>query len=531
MSQEKGDLPYGTIVNSRNQADVPSGCENTRARPHRRILLVTLTIAVILSLISKSVFVWRQFPFDSAPVNSQVGKAKCAQVDPLFPSQKSDKLHDMEKLLSSDEFEKASIKRLSGAVQIPTQSYDDMGEIGEDKRWDVMYDFESYLRKIFPSTFSKLSVELVNTHGIVITWNGTDSELKPTLLMAHQDVVPVADSTVGAWTHPPFSGFYDGKYIWGRGSNDCKNQLIGIMEAVELLLAADYVPKRTLVLSFGFDEEIKGGEGAAKLAPFLIDRYGKDGVAAIVDEGSAIGYNWGQATAVPGVGEKGYIDVEITIRMPGGHSSIPSPHTSIGVVSELVTLIEAHPYDPYLANNNPYLSILYCGAEHSPEFPNSLRKALKKADKQPVCKKSKDHLAHEAAKAGPAVRYLFQTSQAADIINGGVKNNALPERTTVLVNHRVNIGESYKDVQEKLTNLAKGIANKHNLTLHAFDGVEEPSSIILSSGDAVLEPAPVTPTEVDKVTPYSILSGTVRALYGTNITVAPGLMTGNTDTK
>jgi Gly-Xaa carboxypeptidase len=43
--------------------------------------------------------------------------------------------------------------------------------------------------------------------------------------------------------------------------------------------------------------------------------------------------------------------------------------------------------------------------------------------------------------------------------------------------------------------------------------------------------APVTPTDVDVVSPYAVLAGTVRAVYGEDIVVAPGIMTGNTDTR
>ena len=78
------------------------------------------------------------------------------------------------------------------------------------------------------------------------------------------------------------------------------------METAELLLEAGFEPKRSIVLSFGFDEEISGHEGAGHLAPFLIDRYGKDGIAAIVDEGSFFSEVWGSTVAAPGTGEKGY---------------------------------------------------------------------------------------------------------------------------------------------------------------------------------------------------------------------------------
>ena len=69
------------------------------------------------------------------------------------------------------------------------------------------------------------------------------------------DVVPVNPDTVDEWTHPPYSGYFDGtcdnhsqelleasqitripigEFIWGRGSSDDKSGLIGIMWAHKL---------------------------------------------------------------------------------------------------------------------------------------------------------------------------------------------------------------------------------------------------------------------------------------------------------
>ena len=489
-------------------------------------LLIFAIYFLIPSLLPDSTHRLLPYPSFKKPTGPQ-----CLQPAPLLPVPGDANLDRMYDYLSTPAFRNASIIRLSGAVRIDTQSFDDMGKIGEDKRWDTMYDFHGYLMATFPRVHEKLKVEKVNTHGLIYTWQGSDSELKPTLLMAHQDVVPVPDSTLDAWTHPPFEGVYDGQYIWGRGASDCKNQLIAAMETVELLLDAGYKPKRTIVLSFGFDEEISGREGAGHLAPFLLDRYGKDGVAAIVDEGATFEKVWGTTFAKPGVGEKGYTDVHITVRMPGGHSSIPSDHTSIGVLSELITLIEAHPYKTYLRDNNPYLGQLQCGAEHSPNFPHKLKKLLGKHSSS-TCKAKPDALANEAAKAGPAVRYLMQTSQAADVINGGVKVNALPERTSAIINHRINIGEEPKTVWDHVTALAKPVAEKHNLTLNAFNGkIEAPLSITLWPSETTLDVAPITPTDTTSITPYYILAGTTRGLYGEDIIVAPGIMTGNTDTR
>jgi len=454
---------------------------------------------------------------------------RCPQVEPLVPSRSTKELENMWDYLNSETFLNKSTERLSGAVQIPTQSFDDMGDVGVDPRFDIYYSFSDYLAKSFPSVHNTLQLEKINTHGLLYTWSGTNPKLKPTVFMAHQDVVPVPDSTVSQWTHPPFSGYYDGKFIWGRGSSDCKNQLMGILEAVEALVNAGFTPQRTLILSFGFDEEISGQRGAKSLADSLIKKYGHGGAAIIVDEGAANLQNWGASWAVPGVGEKGFVDVDIIVRMPGGHSSIPPLHNGIGVASELIALIETHPLEPSLDDENPYLSLLYCGAEHAPDFPHKLKKLLHKRSQKHRTSSKKDKLAIEAAKAGLDIRYLFTTSQAVDIINGGVKTNALPERTQFTVNYRINVGSSSKEVFKHITVLAAQVAQKHNLTLTPFNGTESPSSITLSARDTMLEPAPVTPTSSN--TPFSILSGTTRALYGKELLVAPGIMTGNTDTR
>jgi Gly-Xaa carboxypeptidase len=465
---------------------------------------------------------------------------RCPQVAPLFPSKDSKELDAMQTYLESEDFKSIAIERLSGAVQIPTQSYDDMGEVGKDPRWELFYEFAEYLEKTFPLVHASLTLEKINTHGLLYTWAGKDHTLKPNLLMAHQDVVPVPDSTVKQWTHPPFSGHFDGKFVWGRGASDCKNQLVGILSAVEALISADFTPRRTLILSFGFDEEISGGEGAKQLSDYLLSKLGHNSIAAIIDEGAVNVESWGANFALPGVAEKGYVDVDIVVRMPGGHSSIPPLHNGIGVASELIMLIETNPYEPHLYDENPYLGLLNCGAEHAPHFPHKLGKLLaKRASQSTICSKKskKDALAVEAAKAGPEIKYLFTSSVAVDIIHGGVKNNALPERTQITVNHRINVGSSSSVIKKHIASLAAEVAHKHNLTLHAFNGTETPSSITLSHRDTLLEPAPVTPTSLHvssnttRLTPFNVLSGTTRALYGKELLVSPGIMTGNTDTR
>ena len=52
--------------------------------------------------------------------------------------------------ISSEGFFDKSLKRMQGAVQIPTESFDDMGKVGDDDRWDIFHVFHKYLNETFP---------------------------------------------------------------------------------------------------------------------------------------------------------------------------------------------------------------------------------------------------------------------------------------------------------------------------------------------------------------------------------------------
>ena len=74
----------------------------------------------------------------------------------------------------------------------------------------------------FPHVYSSplVKCEVVNNYSLLYTVKGSDSSLKPYLLISHLDVVPVTDQT---WDVPPFSGLVKDGYIWGRGTLDVKN--------------------------------------------------------------------------------------------------------------------------------------------------------------------------------------------------------------------------------------------------------------------------------------------------------------------
>jgi len=250
----------------------------------------------------------------------------------------------------------------------------------------------------------------VNRLGLVYSIEGTSKSLKPLMLTAHQDVVPVADDST--WLHPPFSAHFDGTWLWGRGASDDKNSLTALMSAMEALLSrARWKPRRTIVLAFGFDEESSGAKGAGSIGPYLERRYGKRSMAMILDEG---GLGLQQLDnvlyAFPGVTEKGHIDVWYELHVQGGHSSLPFPHTGIGIVSEIVTTLEANPYSPKMIKGGPVHNHFVCQARYSPDADPKVTKLVRNGDL--------DKLTRELVTVDRSTHFRLQTSQSVDIIEG-----------------------------------------------------------------------------------------------------------------
>lgn len=146
------------------------------------------------------------------------------------------------------------IEHLAGMVRIPTVSNAELAKMDFTK-FDQLH---AYLKESYPLIHEKLTLEIVGKAGLLYHWKGTGSEKAPLVLMAHQDVVPEGDP--GLWKYPPYAGIVAEGKLWGRGTTDCKCNLMSVMEAVEHLLGEGYTPDYDIYLAFGYNEEVMGGE-------------------------------------------------------------------------------------------------------------------------------------------------------------------------------------------------------------------------------------------------------------------------------
>ncbi len=89
-------------------------------------------------------------------------------------------------------------------------------------------------------------------------------------------------------------------------------------------------------------------------------------------------------------------------------------------MSLLLAELEANPFLPHLDPAGPQLKYLTCMSDHAAEMPKKLKSAVRNPKKWPA-------LAKQLAESDRRVNSMLATTQAIDIVKGGVKVNALPE--------------------------------------------------------------------------------------------------------
>ena len=358
----------------------------------------------------------------------------------------------------------------------------------------------AYLEDTFPGVHAALTREVVADYSLLYTWKGQKQDLEPILLMAHLDVVPVEPGTEDDWTYPAFAGRIAEGFVWGRGAMDFKVAVTGILEAVELLLGQGFQPRRTIYFAFGHDEEIGGKNGAARVAALLGSRGVKP--AFVLDEGLSITEGIVPEIIKPvafiGIAEKGYLSLELTVETEGGHSSMPSKETAIGILSTAIHRLERNPF-PAKFEGPARRMFEYLAPEMS--FPMRFASAnlwLLQG------------LVKRQFSAKPSSNAVIRTTTAPTIFDAGVKENVLPMKARAVVNFRILNGNNISGVID-----------------HVRQTVDDSRVQVKPIGKIQSEPSPVSDMHSSG---FDILQRTIRQVFPGMI-VAPGTVIGATDSR
>jgi carboxypeptidase PM20D1 len=393
--------------------------------------------------------------------------------------------------------EAAIVERFAASIRIPTLSHQDPA----DDDPEVFRAFREHLERSFPSLHASLRRELVADRTLLYTWPGRDASLAPAVLMAHQDVVPVEPGTEDAWEQAPFSGAIADGFVWGRGTLDTKAKLVAVCEAVDRLAREGFQPTRTTYLVFGHDEEVGGRQGALE----VVKRFQAQGTRFewVLDEGGVIGEGLVPGVTKPvaliGIAEKGYATLALTATAEGGHSSMPPPQTSIGILAAAIGRLEAHPFPAAVrgATRQFFAAI-------APEMAQPLRLAVANADLlEPVLLR--------VLSRSPRSNATIRTTTAVTMIDAGVKENALPASARAIANFRILPGETVASVVAYV----RGVVADPRVAVEVL------------AGSSALDPSPESRVDTES---FALLSRTIRELHP-EVVVAPNLVLGGTDAR
>jgi carboxypeptidase PM20D1 len=387
-------------------------------------------------------------------------------------------------------------ERLAGSLRIRTISSEDPAAF-DAAAFGALH---VYLQSAFPRVHAQLRREIVGTHSLLYTWQGRDSSLDPILLLGHLDVVPVEPGTEGNWQQDPFGGEIADGFIWGRGAIDNKSAVIGTLEAVEMLLGEGFQPRRTVYLAYGHDEEVGGAAGAREIATLLKSR-GVE-LAMVLDEGGVIGKGIlpgiSEPVALVGIAEKGFVSIELTTRVAGGHSSLPPRQSAVGILSAAVARLEQTPMKTRL--EGPTRELL---DRIGPHFPTIQRAVFANLWLTAP-------LVLHRLEGSPTTNAMVRTTTAPTIFQAGTKDNVLPSYARAVINFRILPGDTVATVIE-----------------HVRRAVDDSRVEVKNVGRFTAEPSPVSSTDSET---FRTLERTIRSVVP-DVLVAPYLVVVVTDAR
>ncbi|CAH1249078.1 PM20D1 [Branchiostoma lanceolatum] len=448
------------------------------ARGIRRFLSVALKVLALMLALVLMIVVIRTVTFPSY----QTSPPECKVTDPDF--------------IPADE---ERLARFTSAIQFQTVSYE--RGVGTPQE---LAKFVHFIQKSFPTVHGSPMVrrDVVGNYSLLYRVEGSDASLQPYMLASHLDVVPITEEA--NWEAPPFSGQVKDGYIYGRGTIDTKHTLMGSLEALEFLLSSGHQPKRTLYLAFGHDEETHGVFGAKVISKVLQQR-GEE-IVFILDEGTMVVDDFfpgvSKPVALVSVSEKGSLHVKLKVQAEGGHGSMPTKESAIGILARAAKKLEDNPH-PNMFGTGPEARMLeYVATEMT--LPYRM-------------------LSSNLWLFSPLVGWLLsqtpqgnayaRTTTALTRFTAGNKDNVISPEAEAIVDHRIHPMQTAEEVLE----FDRKVINDARVVLDVKDS------------SSVFPPSPISPHGKDSPT-YAVLQKTIQQIFPDAL-VTPTFMVANTDTR
>lgn len=273
---------------------------------------------------------------------------------------------------------------------------------------------------------------------LVVRYRGSGRR-KPILLIGHLDVV---EARRADWVLDPFTLTERDGHFYGRGTLDMKNGAAAWVAALLRMKQEGIVPAGDYILALTAGEE--GGGGYNGIQWLLANRrdlldveyvLNPDAGGGELRDGKPIALNVQAA-------EKVFHSVHLTVRNPGGHSSLPSKDNAINRLAAALGRVAAHDF-PMKTNA---VSRAYF-ARTAALSKGAIAAEMRAVGATPTPDRA---AATRLAARSPFYNALLRTTCIATLIEGGHAVNALPQRAEATVNCRILPGEDVVEVERTI---------------------------------------------------------------------------------
>ena len=262
-------------------------------------------------------------------------------------------------------------------------------------------------------------------------------DASPLLLYGHVDVVPVTDQE---WTHDPFEAVVEDGFVWGRGTLDMKSGVAMFLATFLRVATEDEQPPGDVVFLAVSDEESGGDDGLG----WLVDEHPE----LFEDIEHAIGEFGGFNLDIAGVetypiqvNEKQVCWLEATFRGNSGHASFPTSDTAMGKMARFVDAVDSQRLPVHVTP--PAERMFEALASAVPEAQAEQFRGLLDPERT-------DEVLDAMGEDGRLFDALVHNTANPTIVEGGDKENVIPEAVTVFLDCRLLPGQEPDDVMAEL---------------------------------------------------------------------------------
>jgi carboxypeptidase PM20D1 len=202
--------------------------------------------------------------------------------------------------------------------------------------------------------------------------------------------------------------------------------------------------------------------------------------------------------ALVGTAEKGYLSLRLTAKGEEGHSSMPPRRTSVGILAQAITRVEAAPMPARLDGaTRAMLETL------APAMPVAQRAAIANLWlTRPLLLSRLD--------GTPSGNATIRTTTAPTMLQGSTKDNVMPGTASAVVNFRLLPGDRIADVLR-----------------HVREAIDDERVTVDTLAGLAVEPSPTSPTDNDG---FRAIAAAIRGTWPT-ARVSPYLLVGATDSR